>query len=555
MNNALLSGITGLQAHQLMLDTTGNNLANMNTTAFKSGRVHFSELLNRTISSGSSPTENKGGTDPVQMTTGVSVSRIEINTVQGSISQTGRPLDMAIEGEGYFTLYDGTRNVYTRAGAFGVDSNYNLVDPSTGNKVQRMGSVGVDDGFQSSFSNDIRVPYDVALPSKVTETVDFSGNLSADEDEPTKSVISSGTSYTSGGAVVSESALLENLDQASSLANGDVFNISGTDKDGNAVNVNWTLAGVGTPGAPTVGDLCSQISAAFPGSTASVINGEIRLSDDDTGFSLTNMDISYTPAGGGTFELPNFFDYLSVGGQTTKPINVEIFDAQGISHTVSATFAKHDSTPNRWDLVLTGITGDVEALVDRRVHNLDFMPDGSYAGLDSGFGDSAEFEMVFSNDPTNNRTIQLDFGSVGQYDGLSQFGGSSTASPSKQDGYAPGWLSSLSVLNDGMLVGIFTNGVRRDIAQLRVTTFQNPAGLQSVGRNYFTQSANSGLATAAAAMSGKAGSIRGGALEKSNVDPASEFVNLIQAQNGYQASARTITVSNDMLRELSNLIR
>jgi flagellar hook protein FlgE len=104
-------------------------------------------------------------------------------------------------------------------------------------------------------------------------------------------------------------------------------------------------------------------------------------------------------------------------------------------------------------------------------------------------------------------------------------------------------------------MGIFTNGVRRDIAALEIATFQNPAGLESLGTNYFTTSANSGDAVATRALSGGAGAVRGGALEKSNVEVAAEFVNMIQAQNGFQANARTIRVANEMLRDLTNLIR
>ena len=107
----------------------------------------------------------------------------------------------------------------------------------------------------------------------------------------------------------------------------------------------------------------------------------------------------------------------------------------------------------------------------------------------------------------------------------------------------------------GTVNGIFTNGIRRDIADIRVTTFQNPSGMVSAGKGYFTESSNSGLAVPTKALAGGAGAVTGGALEKANVDVATEFVNLIQAQNGYQANARTIRISNDMLKELASLIR
>ena len=152
-------------------------------------------------------------------------------------------------------------------------------------------------------------------------------------------------------------------------------------------------------------------------------------------------------------------------------------------------------------------------------------------------------------------TINLELGNVGEFDGLSQFGRVSTVTPNYQDGYTSGWLSSLSVSRDGTLVGLFSNGLRRNLAAVSLATFQNPAGLQSVGNNYFESSPNSGVAVATKALSGGAGEVRGGSLEKSNVDTAIEFVNLMQAQNGFQANARTIKTANDMLRELTDLIR
>ena len=149
----------------------------------------------------------------------------------------------------------------------------------------------------------------------------------------------------------------------------------------------------------------------------------------------------------------------------------------------------------------------------------------------------------------------MSFGTIGENDGLTQFGNASTVAPGGQDGYASGWLSSLTVMREGTLVGIFTNGIRRDVAAMKIATFQNPAGLESIGNNYFTTSANSGAPVATKALSGGAGAVQGGALERSNVEVAAEFVNMISAQNGYQANARTIQVANAMLQELTNLIR
>ncbi len=146
-------------------------------------------------------------------------------------------------------------------------------------------------------------------------------------------------------------------------------------------------------------------------------------------------------------------------------------------------------------------------------------------------------------------------GTTGQLDGLTQFAGNSTAVAREQDGYEAGRLSTVSVNNEGIIIGAFSNGIKKNIATIQVALFQNTSGLETIGNSYFIPSANSGEAIATQALTGGAGSIHGGSLEKSNADVASEFVSMIQAQNGFQANARTIRVANDILRELTNLIR
>src|SRR5512133_1924522 len=102
--DSLLAGVSGLQAHQKMLDVSGNNLANVNTTGFKSSRVSFAELLGNTLREASQPTQNVGGTNPMQVGSGVEVASIDRNMTQGSLMNTGQPLDMAIDGQGFFVL-------------------------------------------------------------------------------------------------------------------------------------------------------------------------------------------------------------------------------------------------------------------------------------------------------------------------------------------------------------------------------------------------------------------------------------------------------------------
>jgi len=554
MSFALAAGVTGLKAHQKMLDVAGNNLANVNTTAFKSSRINFSELLSQTIRKASQPTSTIGGTNPQQMGSGVGVSGITPDMAQGNLVKTGNPLDMAMEGEGYFVLSDGQQSVYTRAGTFAVDQDSTLVDPATGYRVQRIGSEGEIDGFQVPGDGDIHIPYDVTMPANATSQITISGNLSSDAafDTPKIQKLDSNISYTTAdGATATSATEIDQLDQYTGTLTSGTITIAGYHKDGTAFSSGLTLA---IDGTTTLGDLIDHLNNnVLVDSTASLVNGKIRITDDEGGYSKTDISLSY--AGDGTLSTPAYFELVEVGGEEVKNVNITAYDSLGGRHTLSGAFVRTD-TPNTWDMVLTSITGDVYQInmPDRRIEDISFnASDGSYAGLSGS--DTAEFKITFAHDTANEQAIEIVLGTIGQMDGITQLSGNSTAVAREQDGYSSGRLSSVSVNNEGILIGAFSNGIKKNIATLQIALFQNTSGLESVGGSYYIPSANSGEAIAMQALTGGAGALHGGSLEKSNADVATEFVNLIQAQNGYQANARTIRVANEILRELSNLIR
>lgn len=561
MSDALMAGVSGMKAHQQMIDVAGNNLANVSTTGFKSSRVRFSDLLSETLKGASQPTASAGGTNPQQIGGGVKLSRIDIDMAQGSLLTTGQPLDMAIEGSGYFVLNDGARDLYTRVGSFAVDANFYLVDPNTGYRVQRIGSEGVAEKFQDPSSASIRIPYDMALQAAPTNTVWYNGNLSADEGEPTTMSLVSGLEYTTSSRIgASRDTKLSDLAQGgSTLVAGDAILLNGTRRDGTAITNQqfdcFTAGGV----SKTVGDLLDFISANFANpadaadhwSVATMDNAQIHLADTESGYSLTNIDLTMKTGSTGALELPKYFQAEEAGGALSHHTNIEVFDSLGVSHVLEAAFVKTNE-PNKWDLVLTSMTGDVD-VVTRRISGINFLNDGTFGSLDNPAANS--FEITFPHDTGTIASISVSLGTPGTMDGVSQVGGHATAAPSRQDGYTAGWLSDVSVTREGVLLGVFTNGVRKEIAALKLATFQNPAALLAQGNNYFAPSANSGEPIPSRGLSGSAGAVQGGSLEKSNVDVATEFVNLIQAQNGFLANSRTIRIGNDMLQQLTQLIR
>ncbi len=564
MSFALSSGVTGLQAHQKMIDVAGNNLANVNSTAFKASRITFAELLSETIKKASQPTANVGGTNPQQMGSGVSISGISPNMSQGNIVNTGNPLDLALEGEGYFVLSDGQQNIYSRAGAFGVDEDSTLVDPATGYRIQRLGSVGEVEAFQVPGDRNIHVPYDAAMPANATSRITVSGNLSADAVSPAQTqVVSSSLVYTyDGGTAATEATEIDQLDQFSGGSEPDgqlgvgqsgTIEISGYHPDGTPFSAGLTFTINATT---TLGDLIDHLNTnVLTGSTASLVNGQIRITDNTSGYSKTDISLSYAGTSDGSLITPGYFEITAVGGEEVKTVNITVYDSQGAKHVLTAAFARTD-TVNTWDLVLTAITGNIHEITSdhRRVAGIAFdASNGSYAGLAGSA--PPEFTITFGHDTSNPQTISIDLGTVGKFNGLTQFAGNSTAVVREQDGYGAGRLAAVSVNNEGVMIGAFSNGIKKNIAVLQIALFQNPSGLESIGGGYSIPSANSGTPIATQAMTGGAGTVHGGALEKSNTDVTTEFVNLIQAQNGFQANARTIRVANDILRELSNLIR
>lgn len=180
--NALFIGSTGLASNATALDVVGNNLANLNTTGFKSQRVGFQDVVYQTLNSGSSASTRVGGTNPVQLGFGVGLGTIGSLFTQGNLTPTGRVLDAGLQGSGFFQLTNGTNMVYSRNGSFDIDSSGLLIDPSTGFRVQRFGSVGettpTTPGFQVNGNNDIRVPLGAGIAGVETSTVSLQGNLS-----------------------------------------------------------------------------------------------------------------------------------------------------------------------------------------------------------------------------------------------------------------------------------------------------------------------------------------------------------------------------------------
>lgn len=571
MGSALAAGVSGLKAHEAMLDVAGNNLSNVNTVGYKASNITFAELLSQTIKKASGPTGALGGTNPQQAGSGVGISAVSRNMSQGNLYATGQDLDVAIDGQGYFVLNDGAQNVYTRRGSFAVDADNTLVDPATGYKVQRLGSEGEADGFQTTGDSSIHIPWDASMPASATAAISMNGNLrsSASASDVTYHKLTANAAFTDTNSPVTAATCMSDLDQwTTGLAVGDTgtLRITYVAEGGGAPvtsDVTWTGA---APGAgDTMQDVLDQISALFTHSSATLnADGKIVITDDNGGYSQAQVTaMSYVPDGADRLTIPTFFDLTKPGGNDSKAFNINVYDSMGEPHVLSGYLVKTDTT-NTWDMVIPSISGETagswsgydlnSATFNRRISGIQFNSDGSYAGL-ANSAEPLTIGVQFDNIP-GTQNITFDLGTEGEFTGLTQFySEQSSANALSQDGYEAGSLSSVTIDQSGMVLGTFTNGVKRNVAALQIGVFQNAGGLEAVGNGYFLPSANSGEPIGTTAATGGAGVIKGQSLEKSNVDIATEFVNMMQAQNGYQANARTIRVANAILSELTSLIR
>jgi flagellar hook protein FlgE len=191
---SLFSGITGLRQHQNLMDVVSNNIANVNTTGFKTSSVTFEDTLSQLVKSAAAPSAELGGLNPAQIGLGVQLGSITANFGQGSAQNTGKSTDLMIQGDGFFVVRNGSDTNYTRAGAFTFDTNGKLVNPE-GMVVQ--GWVGVNGAVNTdTATGDILLPAGTMLPPIASSTVTIGGNITA---ETTNALTLSQTVYDSQG--------------------------------------------------------------------------------------------------------------------------------------------------------------------------------------------------------------------------------------------------------------------------------------------------------------------------------------------------------------------
>jgi len=247
---SLFSGISGLRAHQTMMDVVGNNIANVNTNGYKSASVVFEDTLSQMIRASGAATATRGGINPAQVGLGVQLGGISTNFGQGSAQSTGRSTDLMISGDGFFVARNGNEDVYTRAGSFTFDSTGRMVN-NQGMVVQgwagKNGVVNTDGAL-----TDIRLPAGSLIPPTASTKVGIGGNITAGTTSAmtlgTTAYDSAGVSHDltvtltdngSGGFTVD---VLEGGASIASAAGAVSFNADGSLNTGATTNSQATLA-------------------------------------------------------------------------------------------------------------------------------------------------------------------------------------------------------------------------------------------------------------------------------------------------------------------------
>jgi flagellar hook protein FlgE len=312
----------------------------------------------------------------------------------------------------------------------------------------------------------------------------------------------------------------------------------------------------------TLNDLISDIGTDVGTSNATVTlnsSGEIQITPT-TGSYLTSIGPVYSNNSNLATILGTLSGQVQPTGSTSQPFmadtystSIAVYDSLGNKHDVTFNFAKINYNPStnqtQWQWYATAAnSSSATPTLTNSSGQITFDSTGKLVGLTPPLAITANW-----NNGTSQQVINLHFGDLNTFDGITQFSLPSQTSSITQDGYAGGSLQNIIVNQNGVISGMFSNGKSYALGQVALATFNNNDGLLSSGNSLFEATANSGTPIVTTAGTGSAGTIIPSELEESNVDLGTEFTNMIIAERAYQANARTLSTSDTMLQSLLNI--
>lgn len=563
MMRSMYSAVSGLKTHQTKMDVIGNNIANVNTVAFKSSSVTFQDILYQTTSnaSGANVATGLGGVNAKQIGLGVTTAATNLSiTSAGAAETTGNPFDIRLSDSNstnFFIVNNGSENLFTRSGSFYVDGAGNLCMTSTGYTVMGWQV----DPTTGAIKKDTVSPLHVMAAENMTSA-----------PEPTTNATCSGVIDKNDTDVVSDGGMVMNLNFYDKLGysytakfavkkvddNGN-FTVSLTeilDSNSNAIFSESTATNAQLAslfGSPTSTTTQYQVNNGYQ-----VAGNTISISDGAGGWT------ALTPVAGqeGYFTYPDptnpasnitvTYADIFAGFSTDMLDRMNFVDAAGNAAAKAAGTLTTDANGNP---VLEVINNTVST-------NLLFSAeDGTFSGIGSAGVDNAILNLATSGlFPNGNfENIDIDFSGTQNTNN----GGKSTAGLDSGDtdgttgkGKKLGALIGLSVSNNGEIYGTYDNGNTELLCQIAVAQFANASGLEKVGDNCYSTTLNSGEFDGIGVdITADGSKMTSGELEMSNVDLSTEFTQMITTQRGFQANSRVITTSDTLLEELVNLKR
>ena len=594
MMRSMYSGVAGLKTHQTKMDVIGNNIANVNTVAYKAQSVTFSELMYQTTQSASGPnaTTGTGGVNARQIGLGVKSGAINTNiSSQGASQTTNNPFDIMITGDAFFVVSNGQENFFTRDGSFYVDGAGNLAMTSNGYNVMGWGVDPETMDIRKDTVQPLRImsPENLTYPPEATSKGYLSGIIDKNDTDVTSSAGKNvnlqiyddlGYSYTvrlnlkstdnEGEYALQLSSILDQNNEPIQLKDGQTFQSllgDGTsqsfDRQGSIkLKDGYKLSTTNT----------KEIQDAASNPVASLDAATLGLTIDGT-----NKKITFDAA-----------DASTDAGKKVLAERQKLADAYGvnsleelnnmlISGKTNATPAVEYSYSVLYMLVSGDTTAATQTGIDSPTKEIKYNKEqiqgckisydpttGVFSGV-NGQTNVQNFVLKLSGitvtatgteSKFDNITVDLSTTTMYNNSGSSTMAATSGDKDGLGTGRKLGEMSGISIQQNGMIYASYDNGQTKLLGQIAVAEFANASGLEKEGDNLYSATLNSGEFDGIGVdITSGGGYMNTGVLEMSNVDLSAEFTEMITTQRGFQANSRIITVSDTLLEELVNLKR
>lgn len=568
MMRSLYSGVAGLKTHQTRMDVIGNNIANVNTTAYKSSSMTFSELMSQTTqkASGANATTGVGGTNAKQIGLGVKAGAINTAiTTQGSAQSTGNPLDIMITGDNFFVVSNGSENFFTRDGSFYVDGAGNLAMTSTGYNVMGW---GVDETTGN-------IKQDTVTALRIMS----SANMTYPPEATTKANIS---------------GILDQNDKDVTSANGKTVNLNFFDARGYSYTAKFTFK---QSGGDKTNEYSMELNKILDSTGKEIDISKLKFGNRsqqkmETKVTLNTdaykWDGKVLKTKDGTTDVADLADIFKADGSLITPADDAAAQKQQKAlDAIAKAYGYEGSTDEFLNLYITSTADkDKQLTIQDLLGNMmagkttDVLPaDGSAITMEGRYfegttvvfnKDTGKLESVggsttnlginaaFSQLGGNFSDITIDLSECTSYGkkGTSTIGATSGDLDGHGTGRRLGDMIGVFIQKDGMIYASYDNGMTKLLGQIATAAFANASGLEKEGDNLYSATLNSGEFDGIGVdITAGGGYMSTGQLEMSNVDLSSEFTEMITTQRGFQANSRIITVSDTLLEELTNLKR